>query len=217
MSELAQKVGSEGVKAGAEFIAPGSGDVAAGMGEQCCGACCGDASEEAEQKAAINAAHPLTGDPEIDKEIQEIRDQEFREWQKAKDIKKFDDLPQAMKNQLPVLKKMADDLAASLPTGDMELTLAEAIKKHPDKVVSIYKKLQDSGMAPKNMPLELALAMAKNTEVGQVKLSELKARVDNVAQSKGISGTGSIVAVTGGLAVGALVLGGLMWMINRRK
>lgn len=210
MSEVFNKTDEGGYQTKTE-------EIAADAASDCCGSCCGDASEEAEQKAAINAAHPLTGDPEVDKDIQAIRDQEFKEWQKAKDIKKFDDLPKAMKDQLPVLKEMADQLASSIPAADMDLTLTEATRKYPDKVAAIYKKLQDTGMAPKGMPLELALAMANNTEVGQIKLSEIKGRIDNVAAAKGMGGGASIAAVGGGLAIGAVVLGGLFWFLKGRK
>lgn len=177
-----------------------------------CGACCGNESKAADQKKAINDAHPLTGDPAVDAQIQAQRDKEFKDWQHMQDVTQFEQLPAETKKILPAFKGMVDQIYAKLPEADRKLTLAQLKEKYPQMMEAAWAEVQKSFPALAGMPLDYAMGLAKASGADQLTVADIKDRLDYVAtnapSAKAIMG--------GGVSVGTVALagvGGLVGMI----
>jgi len=196
-------------------LAPGIGKSVGSNG--LCQSVCGDSKEKEQQKQYINDQHPLTGDPATDQQIQKNRDDQFAAWQRADDLKKFDNLSPEMKELLPVAKQFVDAIAAKLPPEAMELTLSEAAAKYPDIAADAWGAIQDVFPALAGMPLDYALALAKSSGLGNVKLKEIKARVDNLAAARGTVAASGSSATTA--LIGIAALAGILGVVGifRRK
>lgn len=162
---------------------PALGAVAAQGASSICDCCCGNASKSAEQKKAIEQQNPLTGDPAVDAQIQKNRDDAFKKWQRGEDVAAFEQLPPDTQALLPGLKKFVDGIYAEIPPADRNLTLGEAAKKYPEIAQRVWGELQKAMPSLQGMPLEYALAMASASGADKVKLSEIKERIDYVAEN----------------------------------
>lgn len=186
-----------------------------------CGSACGDSKEKEQQKDYINQQHPLTGDASSDAQIQAMRDAQFRAWQQADDIKKFDNLPTEMKAMLPAAKQFVDKIASMLPPEAMNMTLSEAAAKYPDVAAQAWAAIQNVVPSLKNMPLDYALALAKASGLGDTKLSDIKQRVNDLYNARAsaaaqASSSNTATLAFGGLAIGAVLLGGLA-LLRKKK
>jgi len=201
---------------GTIYGGPAGGAISSQGAASLCDCCCGGASKSADQKKAIDQQHPLTGDAAVDAQIQKQRDAEFKKWQTQQDVQQFEQLPPDTQALLPGIKQFADNLYAQIPEADHNLTLAETVAKYPELSESAYAQIQKAVPSLKNMPLSYAMALAKASGADQIKLSEIKARLDNVAQNapsaqKIMQGQSSNI---GTLAVGgAALVAGLIGIV----
>lgn len=182
-TEIAKEAAPGAVQGGAV-----GGPIGAGVGAATgaasatglCDSCCGDGEESAAQQQAINASHPMSGNPEIDKQIQANRDAEYQEWEQAKDLAKFQKLPPQVQAQVGAFKLMLDELERTIPKEDMNLPIRDIMKKYPAQSELAYKKVQEMFPALKSVPMEYATALANSSATGDMTLADMKRRVDYV-------------------------------------
>lgn len=203
---------------GTAYGGPAGGAIASQGAASLCDCCCGNASKSAEQKKAIEQQHPLTGDPAVDAQIQKQRDEEFRKWQNMQDVQQFEQLPADTKALLPGMKQFADKIYNELPAEDRNLTLAEVVKKHPALAASVYAEIQRVVPSLAAVPLDYAMALAKASGADQIKVSEIKERLDYVAENapsaKAMMGVSTATLAIGGVgAIAALV--GIVWAVKK--
>jgi len=202
---------------GSIYGGPAGGAIASQGAASLCDCCCGNASKSAEQKKAIDQQQPLTGDPAVDAQIQKNRDDQFRKWQNMEDVQQFEQLPPGTQALLPGMKAFADKIYNQLPTEDRNLTLAEVVKKHPALSQQVYAEIQRVVPSLASVPLEYAMALAKASGADQVKVSEIKERLDyvteNAPSAKALMGTSmGTIAVTGAGVLAGIVL--IAWGIK---
>lgn len=186
-----------------------AGGSAAGSG--LCDCCCKSGSSAAAQKAAITAANPPnTGDPAADAAITAANNAAFQKWQAADDIKQFDTLPASTQAQLPAVVAFANAFMSKIPVADQGMTLADAAAKYPDLASQAYAQIQQTFPALKNVPLATAMALAQASGVATMKISDLKARLDNIVQNdptaKAIMANATGASATGGSSLGTIAL-----------
>lgn len=196
---------------------PAIGAASSQAASSLCDCCCGNAAKGADQKAAIAQQQPLTGNASVDAQIQANRDAEYKKWQNMQDLKSFQTLPKDTQALLPGLKSFADQIFAQLPAADKNLTLAQAYAKYPDMAKAVYEKMQQVMPSLKNMPIEYAMALAKASGADQIKLSEIKDRIDYVATNSGVTSASTLNLKAAGLVgAGAAVLVGAIAFLKRK-
>lgn len=207
--------------AGTVYGGPAVGAASAQGASSLCDCCCGNSSKASDQKDAINQQHPLTGDPAADAAIQKRRDQEYLDWVHKNDVQAFETLPEDTKALLPAMKQFADSVYSQIPEADRNLTLGEAVAKYPELANAAYAKIQEAVPSLKNMPLDYAMALAKASGADKVTLSEIKDRIDFVAENApsaqkymGSSNVGTLVMGVGGLLA---LLGAVTWFAKRSR
>lgn len=223
--EVGKQVGTAAAGAiGTAVGSPALGAVASQGAASLCDCCCGNASKSAEQKKAIEQQNPLTGDAATDAQILKNREDAFKRWQQMEDVAAFEQLPKDTQALLPGLKKFVDGIYAEIPPADRNLTLGEAAKKYPEIAQRVWTEIQKAVPSLQGMPLEYALSLAAASGADKVKLSEIKERIDYVAENapsaKALMGmdVGTMaVAGAGALALLALVVFGVKKMGSGRK
>jgi hypothetical protein len=134
------------------------------------------------------------------------QDKEYASWLESDDAKAASQITPAEKDKLAALNLLAKDLKALHPEAG-NMSISQLMKKYPADFDRAYKAVQMAYPFLKNVPAEMALAMAPG--VSNMKLDDLIKQLDNVTKGSPVAqkaGLGSVLMVVlGGAVVGAVI------------